>query len=198
MGHAIFHPDISSITQGIRDFNAPFQQIGSQATNLAGQLSDPTSQFFQQFRAGLGQSTGQIGINALLAPLQASGGNFANSQFIAGQQRKDFGRRREDFLNRATSQFASGALGQVGGLLNIGLNAAQIPQQLALQREQLRLQGDAQSASFFDFLAPLLGGIAGSFLGPAGAAGGAALGQSLFGSSNQAGNTGGFNSPFFG
>jgi len=150
---------------------------------LAEQLADPSSQFFQRFRSLIGQQFGQIGTNALLAPLQAGGSNFAQSQFIAGQQRKAFGRQRQDRINQATQQFGLAALGQVGNLLGVSNRANLGVGNLALGQEELRLQEQQQQASFFDFLAPFLGGTAGFLVGgPLGAGIGSSV-AGLFGGS---------------
>jgi len=151
------------------------QQTGDQARGFAAQLFDPQSQFFQQFRSFLGSVTPTQGTNSLLAGLQAGGGNFANSQFLAGQRQKAFGKQRTDFLNTATKGFASSAIGAGTSLLDLaGRTSGQIGQ-IGVGLRNADLRAGENEAGFLDFLAPIAGSLLGNFLlpGVGGAIGGA-------------------------
>ncbi len=131
------------------------QQTGTQARGFAGQLFDPQSQFFQNFRSFLSGVTPTQGTDTLLAGLQAGGDNFANSQFLAGKQNEAFQKRRADFLNTTTKGFASSALSTGAGLLGIaGQTAGQIGN-IGVGLRNAQIQEDANQGDIFDFLLSL-------------------------------------------
>jgi len=83
---------------------------------FAEQLADPQSQYYQQFRKFLASATPTIGTNNLLAPLMAGGGNQAASGLQANALRDEYKGERNDFLNNATTGFASQGAGLAAGI----------------------------------------------------------------------------------
>ena len=152
------------------------QQTGTQARGFAGQLFDPQSQFFQNFRSFLSGVTPTQGTDTLLAGLQAGGDNFANSQFLAGKQNEAFQKRRADFLNTTTKGFASSALSTGAGLLGIaGQTAGQIGN-IGSSFRSSQVQAQAQEGDIFDFLLSLGPGALAALLSSGGGAAGGAAG----------------------
>jgi len=138
----------------------PFSNYQEQQRRFAAQLADPQSEYYQQFRSYLGSVTPQIGTNALLAPLMAGGGNQAASQAQASALRDEYAGERNEFLNAATSGFASQNLGLAAGVQG---QAAQneMNQRFTTQGQQLQWEGlQAQNADFGDWAAAIAPGIA--------------------------------------
>lgn len=106
-------------------------------------LSNFNSEFFQQFRGLLGKITPTGGTDTNIASQQAGGGNFANSQFLAGRRQKAFLRKRSDFLNTTTTQFALGSQRQASGILGELSQNARFMAELAEQRRQFDINPDA-------------------------------------------------------
>ena len=105
------------------------------------QLLDFRSPFYQQFRSYLRNVTPIRGTHTALATGQAGGGNFGASQAQAAALGDEWEREQTDFLNTATTGFASQSIGQ-------GLGALSTTYQGAQQRAQFYDALDLQSQMF--------------------------------------------------
>ena len=122
--------------------------------SFADQLSNPSSQYYQQFRDYLGSVTPTQGINSILSSITAGGGNFGASQVQANALLDAFQKKRNDFLNTTVKGFASQNIGQAQNAISTSL-------QSALAQIFERDRNNAQQGGALDFLGSILGSIGG-------------------------------------
>ena len=160
-----------------------FEQIFDISADFFRQLTDPSSQFFERYRQFLNRATPSIGQNALFAPL-AAGGDFGGGQFQSQQLAQSLDRKRQDTISKGVLGFGIAALGQAKGFLDISLEAARTPEELALARRRLEILAEQNSGG--------IGSIFGNILGTiGGAAGGSAIGGIFGGAATGAGASAG-------
>lgn len=131
----------------------PLDQTNELIQNRFQDFSNFGSQQFQQFRKFLGSSTPSPGANSFLSLLQAGGGNLGASQAQGQQLQRGAERRRNDFLNTATNQFALGSQSQANQLLG---QLSQNQQFMASMAESRR-QFDESQPGWLDFIGDLFG-----------------------------------------
>ena len=144
----------------------------------ANQLSNFGSQLYQNYGSYLDKTTQKKGVGDWLAMYQAgSGGNYAGGMVQSIQQKNAFDARRRDSINTGVQGFAGMNMQQISQLLSGQGQIANQAYGTKTQKEAI----EAQEGGVLDIAGPILGGLAGSFLGPIGMAAGASLGGSLFG-----------------
>ena len=133
---------------------------------FAEQLADPQSQYYQQFRKFLASATPTIGTNNLLAPLMAGGGNQAASGLQANALRDEYKGERNDFLNNATTGFASQGAGLAAGISQ-NLSSNEMNQRFGtISANQNATALNQGNADFGDFALSLFPGLAAIALAP--------------------------------
>ena len=162
-----FYQSTSNWEKGYKLFQ-PFENIYGSAANLGGQLSDFTSPFYSAYRSYLSKMTPTLGTNALLAPLQAGGGNYAASQAQANVLQQNYLSQRNDFLNKGVQGFASQNLSMLPSLYQIMTQAASIPRGIQSQNDI----NASNQPGFLDWAGSLLGNFTGQSLSQFGNYGG--------------------------
>ena len=160
--------------------NTGFEQIFDASADIFRQLTDPSSQFFERYRQFLSRSITPIGQNALFAPL-AAGGDFGGGQFQSQQLAQSLERKRQDTISKGVLGFGIAALEQARGFLEISLEAARTPEEIALAKRRLEILD--QSPGLGSVIGSIIGTVGGAVVGGSVGAGiGGSVGGSVGGS----------------
>jgi hypothetical protein len=155
---------------------------------MAGQLTDTTSSFYQQFRSYMGMLTPTEGTGQALGQEVAAGGNYATGGVVANERAKAFEARRNDFLNKTVAGFAASNIDKATNLLGVQGNLATSAYATKTQKEANENQG-----SPWQMAAGVLGTVGGIVAAPF--TGGASLLAVPAGLSMMKGGGGGGGSP---